>query len=103
MANEQNLRPIRKGDLSKEELKKRKSNGGKASVKARKEKKLFKEVIEEQLGANIEDIVKAMMKQSKKGNVQAATWLRDTAGQKPVDKVEAEVGITNIRVELEDE
>lgn len=39
--NEQNLKPIKKGQLSKEELKKRQSNGGKKSAKVRKEYKRF--------------------------------------------------------------
>lgn len=102
MANEQNLRPIR--NLTKEEAKKRGSAGGKKSVEARREKKLFKTVIEEQLGNTIENIVAKMIDEAaNKGNVQAATWLRDTAGQKPIDKVEAQVQQTTINVKLDDE
>ena len=41
MANNENLKPIKKGQLSKEELKKRQSNGGKKSAKVRKEYKRF--------------------------------------------------------------
>lgn len=44
MANEQNLRPIQKGQLSNEELKKRQRNGGIKSGKARREKKMFSQV-----------------------------------------------------------
>ena len=50
MANVQNLKPIKKGDLSKEELKKRQSNGGKKSAEARRERKLIKDRILERIG-----------------------------------------------------
>ena len=43
MPNIENLKPIKKGELSKEEAKKRGSNGGKASVEARREQKIFKQ------------------------------------------------------------
>lgn len=52
--NEQNLKPIKKGQLTKEEAKKRGSNGGKKSAKIRREKKLFKELFIELLGYDIE-------------------------------------------------
>lgn len=52
--NEQNLRPIRKGQLSKEELKKRQSNGGKKSAKVRKQDKLFTNIYIKLLGYSIE-------------------------------------------------
>lgn len=71
-------------DLTTEEARK----GGLNSVKARREKKFFREEIEKQLGASIKDIVKANILQAKKGNVQASIFLRDTIGEKPVDKVE---------------
>lgn len=45
MPNEENLRPIQKGQLSKEELKKRQSNGGKKSGAARREKANFKKIL----------------------------------------------------------
>ena len=49
MANEQNLRPIRKGQLSKEEAKKRGKNGGKKSAQVRRERKMLRQVAEEKL------------------------------------------------------
>ena len=49
MANEQNLKPIKKGELTKEEAKKRGSNGGKKSVEVRRQKKMFRELVEELL------------------------------------------------------
>ena len=84
MANEQNLKPIRDSKVARELQEK--------AVKKRKENQqqriVFRQVIEEKLGANIDDIVEAMMIKSKCGDVSAATWLRDTIGQKPKDEVE---------------
>ena len=54
MANNENLKPIKKGELTKEEAKKRGSNGGKKSAKVRKQKKLFKEIFIELLSYDIE-------------------------------------------------
>ena len=44
-----NLRPIRKGELSTKEAKQRGSKGGKASGKARKEKKLMSQIYADML------------------------------------------------------
>ena len=98
MANEQNLKPIRKGDLSKEELKKRQSNGGLKSAEARREKKLIKDRILERMGeddwdAMIDGLINRAMQTDK-----AFELLRDTVGQKPVDKV----AVTNIDQSLEE-
>ena len=41
----ENLRPIKKGELSKEEAKERGSKGGKASVVARRKKKTMREML----------------------------------------------------------
>lgn len=49
MANKQNLQPIKKGELSKEEAKKRGSAGGKRSVEVRKERKAIREMFEDKL------------------------------------------------------
>lgn len=43
-AGHKNLRPIKKGELSTQEAKKRGSKGGKASGKARREKKLMSQI-----------------------------------------------------------
>jgi hypothetical protein len=99
MANEQNLKPVR----SKEEARKRGKAGGIKSGEARREKKLFKEAIEKKLGQSLDGMIEAMILQAKKGNVQAITFLRDTVGEKPTDKVEAEVNSdVNINIELTD-
>lgn len=102
--NEVNLKPIKKGELSKAEAKKRGRNGGIKSGEARREKKLFKEAIEKQLGQSIDSMISSMIDQAQKGNVQAITFLRDTIGEKPTDKVEADLNTdVTINIELTDE
>lgn len=88
MANEQNLKPIRKGDLSKEELKKRQSNGGKRSAEVRRENKLIKDRILERMGeTDWDDMIDGLIKRAKEGD-KAFEILRDTIGQKPSDVIE---------------
>ena len=117
MANEENLIPFT-SEQSREEAKKNGKKGGIASGKAKREKKQFKETLESLLsmsmkagksadinsinsfaaikGKNIsvqEAILIAMIQKALKGDTQAATYLRDTAGQKPSDKVQIEADI----------
>lgn len=100
--NESNLIP--QSERTKEEQRKIARKGGIASGKARREKKIFKEAIEKQLGQSIDSMIESMIKQAKCGNVQAITFLRDTIGEKPTDKVEAEVNSdVNINIELTDD
>lgn len=107
MANEQNLRPGAH-KFTQEEA----SKGGQNSAKARKEKKLMQQrakallemalhkgkrtdidsvsSLDELSGKNIEVSDAILLKQitkALKGDTTAAAFLRDTAGQKPVDKV----------------
>lgn len=109
--NEQNLKPIQKGQLSKEELKKRQSNGGKKSGQVRRERKAFKESLlmllemkaPEKIGMQIKQtlpklkdkdlnyqnaILVSLLQQAVKGNTKAVELIRDTIGEKPVEKVE---------------
>lgn len=53
MANTQNLQPIKKGELSSEEAKRRGSIGGIASGKARRQKAMFKDSLQKILASNI--------------------------------------------------
>ena len=85
MANEQNL--VR---LTTEKAREIGKLGGIASGKAKKEKKLFKQAIEEKLGQSLDTMVDAMIKQANEGNVKAFEVLRDTAGQNP-DKIKDEI------------
>ena len=100
--NEDNLIP--NSERSPEELREMGRKGGIKSGEARREKKLFKEAIEKQLGQSIDSMIASMINQAQQGNVQAITFLRDTIGEKPTDKVEAEVNSdVNINIELTDE
>lgn len=93
MANEQNLRP---GEykLTLEEQKK----GGIASGKARAEKRDLRKALEMLLEKGFTDkngkeltgaevLTAKLFEQAMKGNVKAFEVLRDTVGQKPVEKV----------------
>jgi len=53
VANNQNLQPIKKGELSSEEAKRRGSIGGIASGKARRQKAMFKDSLQKILASNI--------------------------------------------------
>lgn len=100
--NEENLIPI--SERSPEEVREMGRKGGIASGQARREKKLFKEAIEKKLGQSLDSMIDAMITQAKTGNVQAITFLRDTIGEKPTDKIEADVNNdVNITIELSDE
>lgn len=101
MANNSNLKP-----LSTEEARKRGSKGGKASVKARRKKKMLRETFETLLTMPIKDgdieniegiknfaalkdvnisvqeaMAISMLQRAIKGNVKAAEFIRDTIGQ----------------------
>lgn len=116
MANEQNL--IKNEDLTPTERRKRASKAGKASAKKRRERKQMQELakivldmpieageLTELDGITFEDYpdknltvgelsLLAVAKRAKKGDVAALTFLRDTAGEKPVEKVEVSGDIT---------
>ena len=122
MANEQNLQPIKKGQLSKEELKKRQSNGGKKSGQVRRERKTMKENLlmllsmdaPERVSVQIQNtlpeidkkelnyqnaILVSLIQQALKGNIKAVEIIRDTIGEKPTEKVDA----TNTNIDITDE
>ena len=99
MANEKNLKPIKKGELSKEEAKKRGSKGGKRSGEVRRQKKTMKEMLDYLLQQDItnkqgetkntlEVMMTAQIKEAIKGNTKAAQFVRDTIGEMPTQKVE---------------
>lgn len=68
------------------------SNGGKASVKARRERKRLKAELEALLesGDTQQSIAAALIEKAKKGDVRAFVVIRDTIGEKPVDHIEME-------------
>ena len=98
MANEENLRPIQKGELTKEEAKRRGSIGGKKSAEARKEKKLIRERILERMSeTDWDEYIDGIIARSK--NTRAdAEFMRDTIGEKPVEQI----NIMNVDKSLEE-
>ena len=94
MANEQNLRP---GEyrLTLEEQKK----GGLASGEARRRKRDLRQALELLLEKEWQDkngnkltgteaITAKLFEQAMKGNIKAFETIRDTVGQKPIERVE---------------
>jgi len=70
--------------LTEEEVKK----GGRNSVKARKEQKIFKKAIAERMGFDdFNEMVDNLIKRAK-GNDKSFEILRDTMGQKPVEQIQ---------------
>lgn len=111
MANEQNLIP--KTELSKEEAKRLGKIGGIKSGEARRQKKTMQEIakyiltmslqngekhsveeiqnLAEVKGKNIsvdEAILLKQVEKALKGDINSATFVRDTAGQKPIEQIQ---------------
>lgn len=108
----ENLKPIKKGELSKEEAKKRGSAGGKKSVETRRAKKSMKEMLDYLLEKEIankqgdkaitkEAITAALINQALKGNVKAYEVIRDTIGEKPENKIKLDGGVEVQKVFIE--
>lgn len=86
-----------------EEARRNGALGGKKSVEARRRKKLLRECIEEllereydtaqgkMLGA--EALAVQLMKKALSGDIKAFEVLRDTAGQKPVERVKMQTDV----------
>ena len=102
MANEKNLVPIKKGELSSEEAKRRGSAGGKKSAQVRRENKLIKDRILERMGESDWDTLIDNLIERASVDTKSFEVLRDTIGQKPTDKIEADVTQNIIRVTLDD-
>lgn len=100
MANEQNLKPIAKGDSERaRELQK-------IGVRKRKENKIKNELIKSAIlkelsEEDLKEIAKGLITRSK-NNYHDLEVMRDTIGEKPTTKVEADVGLTDIRVDLDE-
>lgn len=121
MDGKENLIPLT--ERSKDEQRKIRSMGGKASGKARRKRKAIKEQLEmflslplkddkaktlmKSMGVDIDDIdnqmalVVSMWKQALSGNVQAFNSIRDTVGERPIEKVEVANKIDDTVKELE--
>lgn len=99
MANEQNLEGKGFQDRTAEEQREIARKGGIASGKARAEKRDLRRALEMLLEKDWEDkygnkmtgtdaVALKLFEQAMKGNIKAFETLRDTVGQKPVEKVE---------------
>lgn len=102
----ENLKPIYSGQLSKEELKKRQSNGGKKSVEVRRQKKQLKDELltlldtKDNTGATMrEKICFSLILQAKEGNVKAFEVIRNTIGETVTEKLET----VNTNLDITDE
>lgn len=100
MANEQNLVPNDKRTPS--ERRRNASKAGRASGAARRRRKTLKEDLKAMLAGKTrredgtestmqQDITVALLEAVLKGDVRAYTAIRDTIGEKPAEKVEANV------------
>ena len=104
--NEENL--VSLADRTTEEQRKIARMGGIASGKARKEKRMLKDLLEEALSKGTDtnneyvNITRALIKEANKGNVKAYEVIRDTLGQKPIEKVEVSKTTDETIKEVED-
>jgi ribosomal protein S3AE len=84
MANVQNLRVP-----TSEEARRNGRKGGIASGKARAIAKTFRETINDELSdESLKKIIKKIISEAQRGNMKAVELLRDTRGEKPVDRQE---------------
>lgn len=93
MANGQNLKPF--SEMPESKKRDIQSKGGKASAKARRKRKEFKEAIKVALTVVMDDNrtvqeigIEALLDKFMKGDLKAFELVRDTIGEKPTDKVE---------------
>ena len=126
MANKQTLQPFT-SEQSRDEAVKNGRKGGKASGEARRRKRDMKERLQILLSMSIKDgkgadiekiknfgslkgenitvedaILVAMIQKALKGDVSASNFIRDTSGQKVVDKVEINTNIDESVREIEE-
>ena len=91
---QENLRPVR----SKDEARARGKAGGKKSGEARRKKRLLKDCLEELLekeyldksgnrASGAETVSIALFRKAQAGDIKAFEVLRDSVGQKPIEKV----------------
>ena len=102
--NEENLIP--NSERTPEELREICRKGGIASGEARRRKKTLKEELIALLETNDNNnkISVALLQRALNGDIQAFTTIRDTIGEKPTEKIEADVNSdVNINIELTDD
>lgn len=85
MAGKENLRPV----SSKDEARERGRKGGLASGEARRKRKTLKEELLLMLseGETQQSVTLALVEKAMSGDTKAFEVIRDTIGEKPVDKV----------------
>ena len=100
--NESNLKPF--NELTVEEQRKLAKKGGIASGKARRARKTLKEELLLLLskGDTQQKISLALLQKAMDGDTKAFEVIRDSIGEKPIEKIEADVGLTEIKVELDE-
>lgn len=106
--NESNLKPF--ATLTEEEQRRIRSKGGKKSGEVRAAKKTMREMLDYLLEKKIktnkgdmttmEAIMVSMIAKASKGDVRATEFIRDTIGQKPMEKMQSEVTFTQALVEF---
>ena len=102
--NEENLIP--NSERTPEEHREICRKGGIASGEARRRKKTLKEELIALLETNDNNnkISVALLQRALNGDIQAFTTIRDTIGEKPTEKIEADVNSdVNINIELTDD
>jgi len=104
MANEQNLMSPQdlNARLTPEERRANASKAGKASGQVRRENKLIKDRILERMGETDWDTMIDNLIARANEDTRSFEVLRDTIGQKPTDRLEADVTQNVIRVTLDD-
>ena len=98
MANEQNLKPIRDSqtarELQEKSVEKRKQND--------KERKLLKDLLIERTGSkDLEEMLDNLISRAKRTDKGFEVY-RDTIGEKPTDKIEANIDAV-IEVDIDNE
>lgn len=103
MANEENLVDLR--TRTTEEQREIARKGGIASGEARRKRKTLKEELLALLseGDIQEKISLAILEKARQGDTKAYEVIRDTVGEKPIDKLEAKVEETTIKITLDEE
>ena len=119
MANEKNLIPFGDSKRTESEQREIQRKGGIASGEARRKKKLFREILEEQMngiGGTLNgkeatrkelatyNMVKLITSGRAKDNdfIRAMEFVRDTIGEKPTERVEVSKPTSEIVQEMED-
>lgn len=103
MANNENLVDLR--DRTTEEQREIARKGGIASGESRRKRKTLKEelLLLLEKGDTQEKISIALLQKAMNGDTKAFEVLRDTVGEKPVEKIDATVETTTININLEEE